>query len=292
MKILVTSDLHYNIKRSVKPTYDVVKKIIDQQGDVLVLLGDNAGANLADHDACFALFKNFAGKKFFVPGNHCLWCQPGQLALDRYENLLPEIADKHGFITLDHNPTIIDGIAFAGSIGWYDYSLHDERLAIPREFYENKISPGAANYYQEFNFLVEKYREDLNDRHFDIGARWLDRWRMNWDFSDLEFLNILLEKLNGQLIDLSSKCQQIITFVHHLPFAELLPDQEIPDKFKFAKAFLGSKKIGELLLKFDKVSHTFCGHSHWPISTKVGHITAVNNGSTYIEKQLSVLELH
>ena len=291
MKILVTSDLHYNIKRSVKPALEVVEKIIAQQGDVLVLLGDNAGANLEHHAECFALFDSFAGAKFFVPGNHCLWCAPEQTGVERYEKLLPAVASKYDFTMLDHNPTIIDGVGFAGSIGWYDYSLHDADLAIPLEFYKHKVSPGAANYYEEFNFLVEKYRSQLTGRHFEIGARWLDRWRINWEYSDEEFLELLLNKLERQLSGLSENCNQILTFIHHLPFAELLPDEEIPDKFKFAKAFLGSTKIGELLLKFPKVSHTFCGHSHWSIKTKVSHITAINNGSKYISKELNVLEL-
>ena len=291
MQILVTSDLHYNIKRSQAPARKAADEILQTPADALVLVGDTAGADLEHHARALDLFENFAGRKFIVPGNHCLWCESGQTAIERYEKLLPALALEHGFEVLDHNPVVIDGVGLIGSIGWYDYSMRDAELGIALDFYREKISPGAAEYYGDHPHLFEKHRKSITPRQLEIGARWMDNWRMKLEISDEEFLEMLLVKLRAQLGELSQVASQIVAFVHHLPFDELLPDSEIPDRFKFAKAFLGSGKIGKLLLEYPAVSHVYCGHSHWPISAKVGHISAINNGSTYIEKKVNLLKI-
>ena len=76
----------------------------------------------------------------------------------------------------------------------------------------------------------------------------------------------------------------------HLPFAQLLPPPHSA-QWDFAKAYLGSSKIGELLLKYPQISHAYCGHSHFPVETQVGHIKAINVGSGYRTKRFITLDL-
>ncbi len=91
-------------------------------------------------------------------------------------------------------------------------------------------------------------------------------------------------------MDASAAVRQVLAFVHHLPFRELVPQQR-PPPLAFAAAYMGSDKIGHALLECKKLSHVFCGHSHWPGRLNVKGVEVINVGSTYFEKRLEVLEL-
>jgi predicted phosphodiesterase len=288
MKILVTADLHYNIARSREPVERLAEKACRRRADALVLLGDVAGEDLGPFADCLALFAGFPGRKFLVPGNHCLWTTPeGADSLTRYHHQLPAVAGEHDFTVLDHNPTVLGEVGLVGCIGWYDYSLRDESLGIPLPFYHAKASPGAAEYYG-MDELVADHRDVLTERHMRMGVRWRDGQKVRLTMSDEEFTEQLDARLSEQLAELSPRCERIVAMFHHLPFAELVPRHR-PDRFAFAAAYLGAKRLGQTLLDCPKVTHVYCGHSHWPIRRRIGSVEAVNVGSTYKEKRLEVL---
>ena len=62
-------------------------------------------------------------------------------------------------------------------------------------------------------------------------------------------------------------------------------------QWDFARAYLGSGAIGELLKQFQNVRTLFCGHSHWPMEATIGDIHAINIGSGYRSKTFRVLDL-
>ena len=119
LTILATADLHYNIARSRRPTERLAAEVCRTEADALVLAGDTAAANPDALRACLRLFDGFAGLKLLVPGNHCLWCRPGEDSVTRYEDLLPTVATERGFVLLDHEPQILGRVGLVGSIGWY-----------------------------------------------------------------------------------------------------------------------------------------------------------------------------
>ncbi len=292
MRILVTADLHYDIRRSRSYVETLAERVCRTDADALVLVGDTAGAEHKHLRDCMVLFADFPGRKFIVPGNHCLWRLPGENSIQRYEQIIPAIAAEADFTVLDHEPAIIEGVGLAGSIGWYDYSYRDEALGIPLEFYRAKVSPGAAARLAEYRGLVDEFREQLTDRHLDITVRWMDGVRMQMDMSDEQFLDYVLGRLRGQLEDFEAdeRVRQVVAFVHHLPFRQLVPTGR-PAKFAFAAAYLGSDKIGDALRACTKVTHVFCGHSHWPGKHLIGNVDVVNVGSTYTHKNLEVLDV-
>ena len=51
------------------------------------------------------------------------------------------------------------------------------------------------------------------------------------------------------------------------------------------------RAIGEVLLACPKVTHVYCGHSHWPGECQIGHVRVVNVGSTYTEKRMVTLDV-
>jgi len=288
MKILVTADLHFDVPRSRGPARELIARACAEGGEAIVLVGDTAGADLDTLAEALGLLAGFDGVKLMVPGNHCLWCRGDQTSMDRYERLLPEVAKQCGFELLDHNPAVMGGVGLVGSIGWYDYSFADESLGIPLEFYEAKVAPGAAARLPEHARLLRRYRDRLTDRQLAIQTRWMDGTRVRLGMSDRAFCEFLADKLARQLEELSGKVERIVAFVHHLPFREIAPKGR-PDHFAFAAAYMGTGLIGEVLLACPKVTHVYCGHSHWHGRRRIKHLEAINVGSTYTDKRLEVL---
>ncbi len=290
MRILITADLHYNIPRSKEPARLLANRVCASRGDAIVLVGDTAGAETEPLVECLGLFEKFPGQKFLVAGNHCLWCRPNEDSMHRYRNVLPSIAANAGFHLLDQGPAVLGRTAFVGSVGWYDYSFRDESLGIPEPFYRAKLSPGAARYYGGHDDLLAAHRHELTDAHMSLGARWMDGRNVRLGVSDEEFLEMLATTLQEHLREVSDRADKICVFLHHLPFAQLVPANR-PRGLAFAAAYMGAGRLGEVVQSFPKVTHVFCGHSHWPAEITVGDINVVNVGSTYTDKKLRVLEL-
>ncbi|MCE5279529.1 MAG: metallophosphoesterase [Planctomycetaceae bacterium] len=289
MRILITADLHYDIARSRAGAEDLARRALEAGGDALVLVGDTAGSEPAPWQKCLALFQGFPGMKLIVPGNHCLWCRHNETSIQRYYELLPALAAEAGFVVLDHHPQIIGDVGLVGSVGWYDYSMADPALGIPEAFYEAKLSPGAAAHIGQDD-LVEAHRDALTQRQMEILARWMDGHHVRLGMSDKEFVQQLSHTLETQLKTVAPRVKRIVAFMHHLPFAQQVPPDR-PDRFAFAAAYMGAARFGQVLLACRKVTHVYCGHSHWPDRRKIGRLTVVNIGSTYVEKKLETLEL-
>ncbi len=286
MRLIVTADLHYNHPKSRAMADDLIDRMNNAGGDVLLVVGDTAVADGDGLERCLSRFV-FSGPKLFVPGNHELWSPAG----DSYEilhSILPRRVRDFGWHWLQSEPFLAGEVGFAGSIGWYDYTFAPPELNIPRRFYERKISPGAAGRVSEFASLFEP-SDDIPPAARRMFARWNDAKFVRLGRSDEGFLDEVLAALRGQLESLLS-APGVVAAVHHLPFAELLPPPHSA-RWDFAKAFLGSPRIGELLLEFPNVRELFCGHSHFASEAQVGHIHAVNIGSGYRAKTFKTIEL-
>ena len=292
MRLVITADLHYDSPKSRLATEALAAEICRAGGDALVLAGDSASAMHEPMRDCLRLFETFPGRRFFVPGNHCIWCLPGEDSMDRYNRILPLLAQECGFVMLDHAPAVLGDVGLAGSIGWYDYSYRDESLGIPLRFYRAKIAPAAAARLSEHRHLVDEYPDDLTPAGRDIGTRWMDGVRVKMPYSDEEFLDLVVSRLRQQLAALQSddRVRQVVACTHHVPFRQILPTGR-PAAIAFAAAYLGSDRIGEALAGCDKLTHVYCGHSHWPAREQIGKIQVVNVGSTYYEKRYEVLDL-
>ena len=154
MKLVVTADLHDDITRSAEPARRIAAEICSLRADALLLLGDVAGRDPRIVSDALHLFDRFAGARFFVAGNHDLWTDPGGDSLDRLERVLPELCREAGFHPLDVEPAFMGSVGLVGSIGWYDFSFHPERLGIPLRFYQAKIAPGAATRLPGYEHLL------------------------------------------------------------------------------------------------------------------------------------------
>src|SRR5688572_27786268 len=142
MRLLVTSDLHYNHARSKPLADELIGRMNAERGDALLVVGDTAVADGDALERCLARF-TFAGPRLFVAGNHELWTA-GDDSYRLYTHDLPRRVTALGWRWLEGEPFVMDGAAVVGNVGWYDYSFAQPELGIPRRFYEHKVSPGAA----------------------------------------------------------------------------------------------------------------------------------------------------
>lgn len=285
MRLLITSDLHYNHARSKPLAEDVIARMNTIDADAIVVIGDTAAFDGDALERCLSLVR-FLGPKLFVAGNHELWTS-GDDSHELYTRELPKRVRAVGWQWLEDEPFVLEDCAVVGSVGWYDYSFAQKDLGIPRRFYEHKISPGAATRSEEFAHLLTR-REDIEPSAMDVVARWNDGRFVKLHRSDEGFLDELLAKLRVQLDALRDK-RHIVATIHHLPFRELLPPPHSA-QWDFAKAYLGSDRIGKLLLEYPNVRDAICGHSHYAARAQVGHIRAMSTGCGYRAKTFHLLE--
>jgi predicted phosphohydrolase len=280
MRLLVTADLHFNHARSRPLAVDLIAQMNRSGGDVLLVVGDTAAFDGHDLETCLELF-HFHGPKLFVAGNHELWTH-GEDSYHNFRVELPRRVRSLGWQWLESDPFVTDEVAIVGCIGWHDYSFAPPELGIPKRFYAAKVSPGAAEHLPEFRSLLEQ-AEDVPTHARQVIARWNDGKFVKLHRSDEDFLEELLKQLNAQLSAVQ-EVQQIIAAIHHVPFVELLPPRR-NIQWDFARAYLGSGRIGKLLLEYPNVRKLFCGHSHAPTEASIQHIHAVNIGSGYRAKR-------
>lgn len=285
MRVMVAADLHWNHPRSRESAEALIHQINRERFDVLLVVGDVGVGDGESIEECLSHF-GFGGPKLFVPGNHELWSNDPEINLHDQE--LPERIESIGWRWLPREPFTVGDVGFVGSIGWYDYAFADAELEIPRLFYERKMSPGAV--------LTLKEPEDLMDaaqaapeKARELVARWNDAKYVRLGMSDEAFVERECDRLKRELQMLADK-RHVIAAIHTLPFEELLPPMK-GGQFNFAKAFLGTPRIGEVLKSFDNVSHVVCGHSHYPMEAQVGLMRAINIGAGYRSKRFVVIEV-
>jgi Icc-related predicted phosphoesterase len=284
MRVLVTADLHYNHARGKALADTLIDEMNATGGDVLLVVGDTAAFDGDALEQCLSRFR-FHGPKLFVAGNHELWTR-GHDSYDNFRRALPQRVGTLGWQWLQSDPFISDELAIVGSIGWYDYSMAQSTLGIPRRFYAAKVSPGAVRILDGHDALLEP-ANDLSPQAREVVARWNDGKFVKLHRSDEQFLDELLSELGDQLDSLQHH-RRILAAIHHLPFAQLLPPSHNA-QWDFAKAYLGSTRIGELLLRYTNLAAVVCGHSHFPAQAHVGHIRASNIGSGYRQKHYLTL---
>ena len=141
---------------------------------------------------------------------------------------------------------------------------------------------------EEYRHLLEQ-EDDVSPAAREVVARWNDGRFVKLHRSDEAFLDELLSDLCAQL-DALRGVPTVVAAVHHVPFAELLPPSHNA-QWDFAKAYLGSGRIGQVLLSYPNVRHVLCGHSHFAARAQVAHAEAINIGSGYRWKTWATLDL-
>lgn len=278
MRLLVTADLHFNHGRSQKLARDAIDQINAADADVLLIVGDTATADENQLETVLPLIR-FPGPKLFLCGNHELWSRRDD-SHQIFTDELPRRVREHGWHWLEEDPFVVDDVAIVGSVGWYDYSYAPASLNVPHRFYAAKVSPGAAAHLTAHQHLLAG--DDVSPEAHEIVARWNDGKFIKLHRSDETFLEERLAGLAQSLARVPAG-KRIVAGVHHIPFSQLLPPRHTP-AWDFARAYLGSDRIGQLLLADPRITHVFCGHSHFAADARIHHLHAINIGSGYRQK--------
>ena len=286
MRVAITADLHWNHAKSRESAAAIIDEINAREDfDALLIVGDVGVADGDSIEQCLARF-TFAGPKLFVPGNHELWTKRPDIDLLRDE--LPRRIADAGWHWLPGEPFVREDVAIVGALGWYDYAFAAESLQVPRDFYAAKASPGAVLYAGEPAELLEPSKA-CPPAARELIARWNDGKFVRLGMSDEALVTRECEQLATSLGKLSSR-RSILVATHTVPFEELLPPHH-GGQWDFARAYLGSPKLGQTIRQFSNVSHVVCGHSHFAAEAQLGAIRAINIGSGYRAKHLVMVEL-
>lgn len=263
MKIAATGDIHYDLIRSASEQevfIRFIKSLEDENPHVLVLAGDTVGLGSSKLEECLNYFRLVAPVRLMVFGNHEYWNTEGD-TFRHIERMSARINDS-GFRLLDEKPEIIDGIGFAGNCSWYDYSFAPGETP-PRSSYEKKVFRGHI-IWNDVNFVR-------------LGK------------TDSEYNNELIGRLEDDIRELESEVDTIVAVTHHIGFMEMLTTREEFPGWNFCNAFMGSSKLGNMLLRHPKVRYHISGHIHNRKSLEKDHLMSINPGSTYDEKKYITL---
>ena len=218
--------------------------------DVFIIAGD-VSADLSDVEDVLSRFDRVHCHRLFVPGNHDIWVapRPGESSWTKYERDLPEICRRSGFYFLPGRPIVIQGVGFAGTIGWYDYSLRDPLL-------DRQISMDT--------YRLKRFR----------GRMWSDARFARWGAADEQVTAEFADRLAADLGELQAAEVPIVAVVHHLPFEELVTRRGSPE-VDFFCAFMGSSVFGEVIRKCSGVKLVICGHTHFEKDVLIDGIRAL-----------------
>lgn len=263
--LLVTADLHYgSYPEGDECTRRLAREVCASGAEVFALAGDAAGVGPGPLQECLELFQDFSGLKLFVPGNHDLWTDGGS-SYRKYTETLPRLTAGRGFHMLDVAPRVVGRTGFVGNVGWYDYSLRRRDLGVPAAEYARKTKPGVGT--------------------------WMDLNFINWSYSDAEFTDLCVRTLSRHYRDVEGRADRVVAILHHLPFRELLYGETGDEALEFCRAYMGSERLGRLLLDWPALRYCVCGHRHGPDSVRKEGLRAYVAGSGYRTKRLLRLNL-
>lgn len=235
MKLAITSDLHLPIT-PLTPIVHLANQVAEYQPDAFIVAGD-VGESVPDWQRCLAALKSIVEAPLLVlAGNHDLWTRGVWPSQKLFEELLPEQTGKVGGIWLEGEAWVKDGVAVAGSIGWYDYSAIDPQ-------FRDEPPEVIARRKREFNY-------DANG--------------IDWKWTDPEFAGIVAKKLLATLdrLEADSSVRQIIV-VTHVPLLDCQMCRKPHDpRWGFSNAYFGNLTLGQEVVKRRKVTRIISGHTH------------------------------
>lgn len=282
MRLACISDIHIDLNG---PTVldALARRVRAVAPDVLLVAGDIATGPSTYLQTLLAL-RAEAPRLLVVAGNHDVWTTPeaaakGLHSWARLDKLLPALCEEAGAQLLDAGPLEIDGVGFAGTLGWYDLTTREHVLDAPMEAYRAGVWG---------------------------GLRWTDHTYTRWpdeqgaDMPMEEVARVLRERLEAHLKQLTAR--RVVVATHTLPFVEQIHRKEHPG-WRFVNAFMGSLPLGDVIKRDPRVVLAVAGHTHLHSDLRFGRMRALVTPLGYrkewhgatpeaaVEKSLKVVEL-
>ncbi|GEM_PF-2283877 len=271
MLIAITSDLHYS-KLGCMRNLELFGRFLNRLGkikpDVIVVCGDFTGCGyIEDFTRLVRIIRRASPHtvQVYVFGNHDLWLSKNEMrkGLDSLEKMekYSRKAEEAGVYILDlHGPLKLEDVWLVGAVGWYDYS-YASHLNFPYESFV-KGTPYPDCEIPHGNIFIPTIH---------CPEWWVDKVRVRIPFSDEEFLEINVKKLEKQL---SKAGRKTMLFLHHVPKRALLPYTGKPFT-DFFRAYDSSEKLGAVAERFE-VEKVFFGHKVLAKSAEINGVKYLN----------------
>lgn len=265
VKIAYTSDLHVDYSAENRELVVRLAEASHKANPDVLIIGGDIASSPAEFEWALKCFADLDCRKLVVAGNHDIWIESkadilnGKDSGAKYRLILPQIASESGFEFLHNDPVVIDGIGFAGCMGWFDYSFRNTK------FDENTT---LAQYQ------AGRWQHPSNGKNFlwndmqhvwwlkDLSTKISGFSRSDLCLSDDEIAKEMAQALSRQLDKLEQDAvRQVVVVTHFVPNRGLLQYRDsIPHDY--FNAYHGSAKIEGVIQKYAKISHVLYGHSH------------------------------
>jgi predicted MPP superfamily phosphohydrolase len=234
LKLAFTADLHLPITNA--ETISALGRKIQAFGPRTLVVGGDVGESLADVERGLHLLREQVQCPIWVlAGNHDLWARPPYDSRKLWLEQVPRAVHAAGCQWLEGTSFVLDDLAVAGTIAWYDYSAADPNVqASALEFAQQKF-------------------------HYNADAL-----RIDWEWSDPEFAELVSTPFLAQLDYLESdpSIRRVIVVTHVPIVEEQMPRNPSDPRWSFSNAYFGNLTLGRKVLAYSKVSHILSGHTH------------------------------
>lgn len=249
MRIASVSDLHTDHPENRELVVHLAAEIHARRADLVVIAGDVSHRD--DRiDRAIRAFREVAPSVAYLPGNHDLWsveAVAGEARPDawsRYRHHLRGLVEAAGGHYLPAAPWRRDAVAVVGSTGWYDYSFAPAWIRSEQpelRFEDRRFGPLA-----------------WSDRRYVVF-----RGEDGEVMSDPEVARVMESELEASLraVGADPSVEHVLAVTHVQPFPEVVHRTgRLP--WEYFTAFMGSRRLGEIILAEPKVRAAIHGHSH------------------------------
>ena len=254
VRLAVTSDIHIDLNGPA--VLDALcARIREVRPDVLIVAGDIATGATTFLSTLLAL-RPCAPEMLVVAGNHDVWTSQEAKArgIDSWtwlDKLLPALCVEAGAKLLDAGPVKLGNIGFAGSLGWFDFTMREHLLDAPMDAYRKGLYAGVRWNDHRYAHFPDAQGETLPSE--TIAA-------------------LLRDRLSAHLAALD--CNRVVVATHMLAFDRQVFKKDHP-AWRFVNAFMGSLRMGELLQADRRIELAIAGHTHVASDHRIGKIRAL-----------------
>lgn len=234
VKLAFTSDLHLPITKE-EPIAALGREVQTFAPQAFIVAGD-VGESLVDVKRGLQLLREQVRCPIWVlAGNHDVWAKPPHDSRQLWSEHVPATVRATGCQWLEGTAFVLDGVAVAGTIAWYDYSAADPTVKASR-----------------LEFAQQKF-------HYNADAL-----RIDWEWSDPEFAERVSVAFLTQLDHLDSDPSvRRVVVATHVPLVEEQMHRNPSDpRWAFSNAYFGNLSLGGKVMAHRKVSHIVSGHTH------------------------------
>lgn len=250
MRIASVSDLHTDHPANRELVVSIAAEIHRRGADLVIVAGDVSHRD--DRiERVIRAFLEVADRVAYLPGNHDLWSVDAKVEEGpkpdtwlRYREHLRTLVEGVGGHYLPGAPLRMGSLGIVGSTGWYDYSF-------------------APSWIQERDSSLR-----FEDRRFGPVV-WSDRRYISFLradgtlMTDPEVARVMEDELASELaaMDADPQIEEVLVVTHVQPFDEVVYHTgRLP--WEYFTAFMGSRRLGEIILSSPKVRTAIHGHSH------------------------------